>query len=408
MAKTTKQKILEGITITLAFSMGTTVAANALAPVQVNAQTRDTNIRKEVVNFSDVLSTHWFYESVHWGVSKGLVKGYEDGTYKPSDQITEQEFATVLTRYAFGDTIKQGQGSDWAGNYYATLATYDIPLKGYSNNVARATAMTRGQIARAIAAKNGFNLTERQAVYYMYENDISYGLIEGTLSYDSYGTGDAVKREQIPAFFKRIDEEGHTTFMGKPSPVKDPTSIGGIKDVQPDKTVITDKMFDDLAKDKGLGKRTYAGTLADPVVVAGGEVGHAFRETAMADRSITNKMVGKVNGIITPVSINITRSDPEHGIIIQTKLTDHYGRSGFQDKEMFLKIIKDHWVGDIIDQNQYDHLTKGIDTYFMKSGSTNYGVEGSKHDVSFGFTSAGATITVHEKGTIPEIIEIRK
>ncbi|MBH9788038.1 S-layer homology domain-containing protein, partial [Clostridioides difficile] len=48
--------------------------------------------------FKDVPKSHWAYESIKQVAEKGLVTGYEDGTYKPSAQVTRAEFATFLAR----------------------------------------------------------------------------------------------------------------------------------------------------------------------------------------------------------------------------------------------------------------------------------------------------------------------
>lgn len=140
------------------------------------------------------------------------------------------------------------------------MVKYELPIKGNDDIKAKKTGLTRGRIARIIAAKNGFNLDEKQAVYYMYENGISYGQVEGKLSFQSYGRNDVVTRAQIPAFFQRLEEVKSTTFMGKESPVKSPDEISGIAGIPKDPGVITDEMFDELAKEVNetkLGKSDF-------------------------------------------------------------------------------------------------------------------------------------------------------
>lgn len=209
------------------------------------------------VEFKDVKQTGgdaWAYESILWGVRKDIIKGYTDGTFKPREQITEAEFLTVLSRYVKLDLGETEKGH-WANHIYKTISKYNLPIKGNNNDRAKDTALTRGEIARIIAAKNGFNLDERQAVYYMYENDISNGLVANTLSFESYGTDKAVQRQQIPAFFQRLESKGHTTFMGKPSKVN-PDGISGIGNIPKENTVITDEMFKEL-EDKQLGNPKF-------------------------------------------------------------------------------------------------------------------------------------------------------
>lgn len=50
------------------------------------------------MNFSDVKETDWFYKAVEECVEKGLITGYEDGTFKPSGVVTRAELAVVLSK----------------------------------------------------------------------------------------------------------------------------------------------------------------------------------------------------------------------------------------------------------------------------------------------------------------------
>ncbi len=43
---------------------------------------------------------HWAEDSVAWAAEKGIVSGYEDGTFGVDDEITREQLATMLYRYA--------------------------------------------------------------------------------------------------------------------------------------------------------------------------------------------------------------------------------------------------------------------------------------------------------------------
>ena len=49
--------------------------------------------------FSDVLSEDWFAGSVSWAALQEVVKGYDDGTYKPLKDITREQLAAMIYRY---------------------------------------------------------------------------------------------------------------------------------------------------------------------------------------------------------------------------------------------------------------------------------------------------------------------
>lgn len=51
-------------------------------------------------NFKDIEDGQWYTDAVSWAQTAGVVKGYEDNTFRPEQTITRQEMAVVLHRYA--------------------------------------------------------------------------------------------------------------------------------------------------------------------------------------------------------------------------------------------------------------------------------------------------------------------
>lgn len=51
-------------------------------------------------DFSDVEAGTWYAEAVAWAQEEGIVTGYTDNTFRPFKQITRQEMAVMLARYA--------------------------------------------------------------------------------------------------------------------------------------------------------------------------------------------------------------------------------------------------------------------------------------------------------------------
>ena len=49
--------------------------------------------------FSDVKPGKWYTKYILWAFSEGLVSGYEDGTYRPNNELNRGEILTLL--YAF-------------------------------------------------------------------------------------------------------------------------------------------------------------------------------------------------------------------------------------------------------------------------------------------------------------------
>lgn len=50
------------------------------------------------VMFKDVPETHWAYKAIKELAEKGIIKGYEDGTFRPNEPVTRAEIATIISR----------------------------------------------------------------------------------------------------------------------------------------------------------------------------------------------------------------------------------------------------------------------------------------------------------------------
>lgn len=75
-------------------------------------------------NFSDVPATHWASGYINVASGQGLLKGYPDGTFKPSAQVSYAEAMTMLVRaLGYQDNFLKG---NWPGNYVAKAAEAGI------------------------------------------------------------------------------------------------------------------------------------------------------------------------------------------------------------------------------------------------------------------------------------------
>nr|WP_328803631.1 GH32 C-terminal domain-containing protein [Paenibacillus puerhi] len=61
--------------------------------------------------FSDIVASEWYAGAVGAVVKAGLISGYEDGTFKPNQQITRAEMAVMLSRAATFIGVKLGAGT---------------------------------------------------------------------------------------------------------------------------------------------------------------------------------------------------------------------------------------------------------------------------------------------------------
>jgi len=53
-----------------------------------------------LMQFVDVSGKEWYAEAVHWAASEGVVSGYGNGMFGPGDNITREQLAVMLWRYA--------------------------------------------------------------------------------------------------------------------------------------------------------------------------------------------------------------------------------------------------------------------------------------------------------------------
>ena len=110
-------------------------------------------------SFSDVEAGTWYTDAVNWAAEKGIVKGYGDGTFGPEDDITREQMAVILYRYAqykgyevtaTGDlsTFNDGaQTSDWAVEAMKWAVGSSL-LQGYAGNLNPTGTATRAEVAQ--------------------------------------------------------------------------------------------------------------------------------------------------------------------------------------------------------------------------------------------------------------------
>lgn len=92
-------------------------------------------------SFKDVNAGSWYYSYVGTVCSENLMKGYEDGSFKPNENITRQEIAAVLVRALGKDKEQVGDltfadkaaVSGWAKNLVSIAVTEGL-IQGYPDN----------------------------------------------------------------------------------------------------------------------------------------------------------------------------------------------------------------------------------------------------------------------------------
>ncbi|MDD6485253.1 MAG: S-layer homology domain-containing protein [Clostridiales bacterium] len=113
-------------------------------------------------DFSDVEEGEWYYDYVAWAKENGIVDGFEDGTFKPSQAVSRQDALKII--YSFCEYKGIGPVESWAVNIpYADLdqvAEYasspvmwnvinEYMLPDASNNLRPRDDAKRGELAHA-------------------------------------------------------------------------------------------------------------------------------------------------------------------------------------------------------------------------------------------------------------------
>ena len=113
---------------------------------------RDENTT-DVSNFSDVSSSDWYGTTVATLADMGILKGYEDGTFRPNAPITRAEFAAIATRFfdETGATYEPGTFTDVTGSEWFAGAIMDAVNLGLIGGYEDGTVRPNNNITRAEA-----------------------------------------------------------------------------------------------------------------------------------------------------------------------------------------------------------------------------------------------------------------
>lgn len=96
-----------------------------------------TDTTYDVSRFTDIEVGAWFAKNVGYVAEKGIVSGYEDGSFRPNDNIMREEFAAMICRFLKYDTSVTEVFSDvptehWAAPYISAMKSNGI-ISGYED-----------------------------------------------------------------------------------------------------------------------------------------------------------------------------------------------------------------------------------------------------------------------------------
>lgn len=115
-----------------------------------------------VTKFKDVKTTAWYYSDVTECAKLGIVAGFEDGTFRPEDKVTDVQWVTMITRTFYNSDVETAAKSKPAGSPWYWANTKVASDQYLTNGMTiDGSAMNRYDMANV--AKNVINTINRGA-----------------------------------------------------------------------------------------------------------------------------------------------------------------------------------------------------------------------------------------------------
>ncbi len=138
--------------------LGGRPSQNEKDEISIDKDIIEENLPKEEIpqKFSDVEKDHWAYDSVQTLAEMGIIEGFEDGTFKPDQLVTREQFVKMLIvtgGYLNNDLVAQFgdvEAGRWSSAYIASAVSRGI-VTGYADGTFKPTATLTRQDASVMA-----------------------------------------------------------------------------------------------------------------------------------------------------------------------------------------------------------------------------------------------------------------
>ena len=112
-------------------------------------------------DFPDVAADAWYNNAISTMVNAGIIQGYEDGTFRPNDNITRAEFAAIASRFmSSGYDVEEDLFTDISG-HWARENINDAAMTKWINGYPDGTFLPDNDITRAEAVTLVNNVLRR-------------------------------------------------------------------------------------------------------------------------------------------------------------------------------------------------------------------------------------------------------
>jgi hypothetical protein len=81
--------------------------------------------------FNDVSAGSWYAQAVNYLASRNILLGYEDGTFRPNNEITRAELTAMMSRFFEMDEAGANQFTDVNSTHWASTYILNAHAKGW-------------------------------------------------------------------------------------------------------------------------------------------------------------------------------------------------------------------------------------------------------------------------------------
>ena len=179
--------------------------------------------------FSDVPSNHWAIQQIDRMNARGIIGGYEDGTARPNNPVTQFEAITMATRIMglqYNESTSQGtylpfKYPDWTGAYGVAVIAYEAGLvdaSDFNHSAAASREWIAKLLIKIMKAESEVNSVANETLSFGDTNSIGSDYLNYVkLAYDKgliggYTNGtfkpkNTVTRAEMAAFLCRVEDK---------------------------------------------------------------------------------------------------------------------------------------------------------------------------------------------------------
>ena len=341
--------------------------------------------------FSDMAGASWAAGYIGYCANASLVKGYPDGTFKPSGKVTGYEVLAMILRAVGYDKNNEFSGADWALHVAQTAQQL-----GVLDNVAKTTDLN-APASRELVAELLFQGIQKAQVTYTpafgYVTDKVIGAKNNSLGEKNFklASADAADKWGRPATKWTYNTgDKATTFVEKP----DLTYTKAVAEC-------------DVAHDAGLKKDTAYTVYVNGHVLSGGKytinltdtttkIGAQGRLTEVYDDTIVmiDTFLAKVNSVADAAydAQGHLRKEASIDLTVYDAKTGNTANYVLYNGETNYGYAKDEYVLLNAYTAQANNTVKASDKVEKKTGSTNDGVYGEIVDKATSIEGAQSVI----------------